>query len=271
MSTQSSLEATLYSLPQNELLYADQAETLAAECFLKMSSFFKIRREERSNVQNMSQCNSSTFAIINIPGESDKGEVLQNYLQIVKFVKSMQKNRSSANTLAAGDAVVEERIYNIPDESDEQRLKLCQILELCNRLKQLELYINWCHEPTYLKATQARFQRQKPWPLRQLLTHQRKNFVTNHLKSIGIYPSDIGKIEKEMQSILAILDDCLKHTDFFFNDSLPTELDALVFGHVFTLLATKGVDDRIQQLVHQFQNLVNFSMNINDIYFKNHS
>jgi len=271
MSTQSTVEATIYSLPQNELLYADQADTLAAECYLKMSSFFKIKKEERSNVQDMSQCNSSTFAIINIPGEYDRGEVLQNYSQIVKFVKSMQENRTAINTFAAGDAVVKEHIYNIATASEEQQLQLGQLLELCNRLKQLELYINWCHEPTYLKATQARFQRRKPWPLRQLLTNRRKNYVTNHLSSIGIFPADIGKIEKEMQSILAIFDNCLNNTDFFFSNNLPTELDALVFGHVFALLTTKGVDGRIPQLVHQFQNLVNFSMNINEIYFKDDS
>ena len=103
------------------------------------------------------------------------------------------------------------------------------------------------------------------------LTNRRKKYVTNHLASIGIYPADIGKIEKEMQSILAILDNCLNNTDFFFSNNLPTELDALVFGHVFALLTTKGVDGRIPQLVHQFQNLVNFSMNINEIYFKNDS
>ena len=52
----------------------------------------------------------------------------------------MQENRTSINTFAAGDAVVKDHIYNIARASDDQQLQLSQLLELCNRLKQLELY-----------------------------------------------------------------------------------------------------------------------------------
>lgn len=82
---QSNVEATIYSLPQNELLYADQAETLAAECYLKMSRFFKIKKEERSNVQDMSQCKYFWFNITHLVTK-----LLKDFSQKLVSVRHLQ-------------------------------------------------------------------------------------------------------------------------------------------------------------------------------------
>ena len=51
----------------------------------------------------------------------------------------------------------------------------------------------------------------------------------------------------------------------------PCELDALVFGHLYTLLTTKLPDNRIAETVKSFDNLVKFCENIDKTYFCNES
>ena len=47
----------------------------------------------------------------------------------------------------------------------------------------------------------------------------------------------------------------------------PTELDALVFGHLYTLLTTKLPDNRLAETVKSFDNLVQFCETIDMTYF----
>ena len=48
----------------------------------------------------------------------------------------------------------------------------------------------------------------------------------------------------------------------------PTELDALVFGHVFTLLTTSLPEGRFAEIVQKFPNLTSFCQRIDEKYFK---
>ena len=47
----------------------------------------------------------------------------------------------------------------------------------------------------------------------------------------------------------------------------PTELDALVFGHLYTLLTTKLPDNRLAETVKRFDNLVRFCDTIDKTFF----
>jgi len=47
----------------------------------------------------------------------------------------------------------------------------------------------------------------------------------------------------------------LDSSQYFFG-SKPTELDAVVFGHLFTILTTPLPDNRLKGIVQQFSNLV---------------
>lgn len=51
-------------------------------------------------------------------------------------------------------------------------------------------------------------------------------------------------------------------------DFSPTELDAMVFGHVFTLLTTSLPEGRFAEIIQKFPNLTNFCKRIDDRYFK---
>jgi metaxin len=54
------------------------------------------------------------------------------------------------------------------------------------------------------------------------------------------------------------LSERLDSAQFFFNNQ-PTELDALVFGHLFTILTTPLPDGRLASIVRQERNSTNLS------------
>ena len=47
----------------------------------------------------------------------------------------------------------------------------------------------------------------------------------------------------------------------------PTELDALVFGHIFTILTTPLPDNRLASIVRQHKNLTDLCQGIDKEYF----
>ena len=55
---------------------------------------------------------------------------------------------------------------------------------------------------------------------------------------------------------------------FFFEYCRSTELDAVVFGHVFTLLTTPMPDNRLASIVRSYPNLVEACQFVEKIYFQ---
>ncbi|KAH0621523.1 hypothetical protein JD844_022903 [Phrynosoma platyrhinos] len=52
---------------------------------------------------------------------------------------------------------------------------------------------------------------------------------------------------------------------------LPTELDALVFGHLFTILTTQLISDELSEKVKGYSNLIAFCRRIEQHYFEGHN
>lgn len=50
----------------------------------------------------------------------------------------------------------------------------------------------------------------------------------------------------------------------------PTELDALVFGHLFTILTTQLITDELSEKVKNYSNLTAFCRRIEQQYFEGH-
>lgn len=55
--------------------------------------------------------------------------------------------------------------------------------------------------------------------------------------------------------------------NFFFSNSRPTELDAIVFGHLYTILTTNIPNTILAETINKFDRLVNFCKNIDNKYF----
>jgi len=48
----------------------------------------------------------------------------------------------------------------------------------------------------------------------------------------------------------------------------PTELDALVFGHIFTLLTIDLPNTKFAEIIRNYDNLVNFCTRVDKKYYK---
>ncbi len=75
-----------------------------------------------------------------------------------------------------------------------------------------------------------------------------------------------SQVYKEVENCCQALSERLDDQPFFFNNK-PTELDALVFGHLFAILTTPLPDSRLATIVRQHKNLVDLCQTIDKEYF----
>jgi len=82
-----------------------------------------------------------------------------------------------------------------------------------------------------------------------------------------------GWLNKSVETVIKDVNDCCKTLslklggeDYFCTDQ-PTELDALVFGHLYTLLTTELPDVDIASTVKQYVNLVDFCKRVEKRYY----
>jgi len=231
-----------------QILLPDNASCLAVQAYLHMAGLdFTI--EMRSNAENMSPNGR-------VPFIKAGNFVVSEMDQIVEFVHT--KGISLTSTLDAG-----------------QKADMRAYMSLVNTvLGNAELYISWQDDITLTEVTQPRNGSVHPWPLGHILNWQKRNSVLRRLGALGWTVKSLEEVYQEMENCCSSLSERLGDSPgpFFFG-SRPTELDALVFGHLFSLLTTPLPDNRIKSIVQQFPNLVNICENIERDFFErlNHS
>merc|ERR1711972_1187493 len=84
----------------------------------------------------------------------------------------------------------------------------------------------------------------------------------------------LGWTNKSLEDVYADIEQCCKSlserldkSTFFFGNK-PTELDALVFGHIFSILTTPLPENRLKAIIQQFENLVKLCENIERDFFE---
>lgn len=136
-----------------------------------------------------------------------------------------------------------------------------------NVLGNAELYLSWHDAVTLAEVTGPRHGSPHPWPLSSLLTWQKRSQVTKRLAALGWTGKSLEEVYTEVETCCRALSERLDSSPFFFG-SRPTELDALVFGHVFSVLTTPLPDNRLKVILQQFGNLVRLGENIERDYFE---
>ena len=152
-----------------------------------------------------------------------------------------------------------------------------------NVLGNAELYISWMDQVQdskqkfYIKidyfkvtleeVTKPRHGSVHPWPLSLVLNWQKRNTVLKKLGALGWKNKSMEDVYNEIENCCRALSERLDNSQYFFG-SRPTELDALVFGHIFSLLTTPLPDNRPKNIVQQFGNLVKLCENIERDYFE---
>uniref|UniRef100_A0A2I2YM42 Metaxin-2 n=1 Tax=Gorilla gorilla gorilla TaxID=9595 RepID=A0A2I2YM42_GORGO len=159
--------------------------------------------------------------------------------------------------------------HSLSDGLEEvQKAEMKAYMELVNNmLLTAELYLQWCDEATVGEITHARYGSPYPWPLNHILAYQKQWEVKRKMKAIGWGKKTLDQVLEDVDQCCQALSQRLGTQPYFFNKQ-PTELDALVFGHLYTILTTQLTNDELSEKVKNYSNLLAFCRRIEQHYFE---
>ncbi|XP_066158338.1 metaxin-2-like [Euwallacea fornicatus] len=223
-----------------QILLPDNANCLAVQAFLKMCHL-DYQVEPRANAEAMSPTGK-------VPFIKAGRFVIAELEGIVQFVNG--KGISLTDKL-----------------DDEQKSNLRAYMTLVRNVIEIaELYICWIDKETYDEVTSIRHGSVHPWPLNHFQNREKKNQIAKKLKLLDWYNKNLYEVYQEVELCCKALSDRLDNKLYFFVDS-PTELDALVFGHLFTVLTTPLPRNDLAEIVRRYPSLIDLVKKIEMKYF----
>ncbi|CDQ76023.1 metaxin-2 [Oncorhynchus nerka] len=234
--------ATLYQpLREDQILLSDCASSLAVQAYLRMCNL-PVHVSCRSNAEYMSPSGKVPFVHVG-------NQVVSELGPIVQFTKA--KGHSLSDGL-----------------DDVQRAEMKAYMELVNNmLLTAELYIQWCDDTTATEISRPRYSSPYSWPLNQILAYQKQWEVRRKMNAIGWAGKSLEQVYEDVSQCCQALSQRLGTQPYFFNKQ-PTELDALVFGHLFTILTTRLTSDELGEKIKSYSNLLAFCRRIEQSYFE---
>lgn len=152
--------------------------------------------------------------------------------------------------------------------SDTERSEMRAYMAMIeNILVNAELYLAWLDETVSIEITKPRYGCPYPWPLSWMLPLRKQAEVRARLASNTWMDKTLNEVCEEVRICCQALSERLDQQTYFFGDQ-PTELDALVFGHLFTLLTTSLPEGHFAEIIQQFSNLTAFCKRVDERYFK---
>lgn len=223
-----------------QILLPDNANCLAVQAYLKMNDLnFDV--EPRSNAEYMSPSGR-------VPFIKCGAFVVSELDPIIGFIAT--KGISLTNHL-----------------DSTQKADMRAYMSLVNTvLANAELYVCWVDNTTWNEVTKPRYGSVFPWPLNQVLCYQKRNQVIKRLNILGWSQKTLEEVYQEVESCCNALSERLENKEFFFGDR-PTELDALVFGHLFTVLTTPLPNNQFASIIRAYPNLVELCKTVERMYF----
>ncbi|XP_018045255.1 PREDICTED: metaxin-2-like isoform X3 [Atta colombica] len=232
---------TLYQPYEVEqILLPDNANCLAVQAFLKMCQLdFQI--EPRKNAEFMSPSGRVPFIKCGT-------KLISEFDGIVAHIGS--KGISLSDHLDP-DGKVDMRAY--------QSL-------VNNVFVNAELYICWVN-PVILNVTKQRHGSVYPWPLNHYLNWQKRREVIKKLSILGWYNKSLDEVFDDVKKCCIALSERLADEEFFFGKE-PTEVDALVYGHIYTLTSPSfPYNEEVAAIIRQFPKLLEHMFRIEHRYF----
>ncbi|MEE6489742.1 hypothetical protein FKM82_015667 [Ascaphus truei] len=223
--------AALYQpLKSEQILLSDNASCLAVQAFLQMCSL-PVQVACRANAEYMSPSGKVPFIQVG-------NQVISELGPIVQFVKA--------------------KGHSLSDGLDEvQKAEMKAYMELVNNML------------LTAEITLPRYSSPYSWPLNYVLVFQKKWEIKRKMKAIGWAGKSLEQVYEDVDQCCQALSQRLGTQPYFFSKQ-PTELDALVFGHLFTILTTQLTNDELREKVKSYSNLVAFCRRIEQNYFEDH-
>ncbi|KAG5328884.1 MTX2 protein, partial [Acromyrmex heyeri] len=232
---------TLYQPYEVEqILLPDNANCLAVQAFLKMCQLdFQI--EPRKNAEFMSPSGR------------------------VPFIKCGTKLISEFDSIVAHIGSKGISLSDHLDPDGKVDMRAYQSL-VNNVFVNAELYICWV-DPAILNVTKQRHGSVYPWPLNHYLNWQKRREVIKKLSILGWYNKSLDEVFDDVKKCCIALSERLADEEFFFGKE-PTEVDALVYGHIYTLTSPSfPYNEEVAAIIRQFPKLIEHMFRIEHHYF----
>lgn len=143
---------------------------------------------------------------------------------------------------------------------------------------------------TLNEITYKRYGSVYPWPLNHMQNWRKRRHIENKLKIFNWASYTSEQVVKKVRKCCMTLTEKLGPNKYFYGDTYvnwpwryrfwqfltlhslkfrPTELDALVFGHIFTILTTPLPNSDLQHMIkNNFRPLVDFCDRIEQEFFR---
>ncbi|KAI6240045.1 Metaxin-2-like protein [Aphelenchoides fujianensis] len=235
-------DAELFCPYQHEqaLLY-EYASIVATRTFLKMVSL-PVNIEQRPNAEFMSPNRSVPFLRL-------QPTLVSGFSNIVEFIA--QKGIKLTNTLSE------------PEVADMQAL----ISLVSETLVRAEMYVCWKDTPTYLQVTRHRYGSVYVFPLSWILPPLKRRELLAHLKNVGWAHLTMDEVVKKCNACFHALSIKLGDRKYMMGAE-PTELDALAFGHIYSILTIELPSMHLANTLRKYTNLVKYCSAIDKEYFE---
>jgi len=233
-------DACLYQ-PTSPTLH-DNASCLATATFLKMCRL-QFKYEYRKNAEHMSPSGR-------VPFIKAGPLIISEFLPIVNYAAA--KNHSLSTGL---------------DDRDKADMKA--YMAMCdNMLTNAEIYLSWRNENIYNEESRITYGSEYKWPLSRILPWSKRRSMNHLLNTKEDWKKkSTQEALEEIRKCCRTLKEMLGEQSYFFGDA-PTELDALVFGHLYCLSKKcyPGID--IASIINEFDSLISFIRRVESTYFE---
>lgn len=127
-----------------------------------------------------------------------------------------------------------------------------------NVLGNAMLYLSWIDQEVYSSITWHRVGSPYNFPLNKILPWTIRRKMRSQLNALKWGQRKVDEVFREVDTCLYALSERLGESEYFFGSS-PTELDALVFGFLFTMITIKlPTNQQLGFLVKRHRNLLDF-------------
>lgn len=135
-----------------------------------------------------------------------------------------------------------------------------------NILTNAELYMSWIDKEVLEETTKPRYGSVYPWPLSVIQCRRKRQQVLQQLKVYEWKSKSLEEVLDDVKKLCETLISKLDNNTYFYGDKV-TELDALIFGHLFTILTTQLPNNVLAQTVNKYTALVDYCKRVEDRYF----